>query len=641
MQVKVKFTAGSVVNALIEVERTGDVQDARKSASGALEAACGTKFPVNRLVLIYGGKQLANGMKIHEYGVKHNDTLLAHLRALVLDDPVELSNSEEASVPDTPDDGLVSPFPMPLANEDLQMMDTVSNKLADANVMGASAANDDDVEPIKCSHCDSTNSSKCKRCGCAYCGQKDDEKKTLACDECGRYYHMRCLPTPITELPKGDWYCEFCVNDPNIVIAGETKLDLSKSRKAKLPSAKQTKNWGGGMACAGTSKSCTIVDKDHIGPIPGVHVGQSWRYRIHLSGTGVHRPPVAGIAGTSTTPAVSIVLAGGYPEDEDRGDEFTYTGSGGYDLSGNKRTAKVQTSDQELTRQNLSLALACAAQVDDKNGAIAADWKQSTAIRVCRSYKIAKKHPEFAPEQGVRYDGLYRIVKYWKQKGESGHFVWRYLFRRDDPEPAPWTPEGKANIERWGLVLYDPDESYSAAVASATSAKATVKRATVTKRERSGKAAVGTKQTKRVYTCKPSPELLEMIRLDDSNTRMWATMAETTYASVAQYLEALCENALMCPICQELVQQPVTTPCGHNICNPCLCKAMKNYGIMCPICRHDIAEMGGVEGVRSRMNQSLVTILKALIPSYGKGWEAKPKVIGIQRALRSGTAVDE
>ncbi|KAJ2739936.1 hypothetical protein GGI20_006025 [Coemansia sp. BCRC 34301] len=286
---------------------------------------------------------MANGMKVHEYGVKHNDTLLAHLKALALDKPVESSNAEDMSVLD---DGLMPPFPIPLAGEDVQMMDTVANKLADAEVMGVveetSGGNDsDNPEPVKCDHCDGTLSSDCKECDCVYCGKKDDEGSTLLCDECGYPFHMRCFTPSMTELPMGEWLCEFCLNNPNVVISGETRLDLSKSRKAKMPSAKQTKNWGGGMACAGTVKSYAIAGNDHIGPIPGVHVGQSWRYRIHLSATGVHRPPVAGIAGTSSTPAVSIVLAGGYPEDEDRGDEFTYTGSGGYDLSRNKRTAKV------------------------------------------------------------------------------------------------------------------------------------------------------------------------------------------------------------------------------------------------------------------------------------------------------------
>lgn len=36
---------------------------------------------------------------------------------------------------------------------------------------------------------------------------------------------------------------------------------------------------------------------------------------------------------------------------QDDGDEFTYTGSGGRDLSGNKRTAE-QSCDQQLTRMN-------------------------------------------------------------------------------------------------------------------------------------------------------------------------------------------------------------------------------------------------------------------------------------------------
>lgn len=45
------------------------------------------------------------------------------------------------------------------------------------------------------------------------------------------------------------------------------------------------------------------------------------------------------------------MLSGGYEDDVDNGDEFLYTGSGGRDLSGNKRTA-LQSCDQKLTRYN-------------------------------------------------------------------------------------------------------------------------------------------------------------------------------------------------------------------------------------------------------------------------------------------------
>lgn len=52
-----------------------------------------------------------------------------------------------------------------------------------------------------------------------------------------------------------------------------------------------------------------------------------------------------------------------------------------------------------------------------------------------------------------RYDGIYKVVKYYPEKGEAGFIVWRYLLRRDDPAPAPWTDEGRKNIESLGLTM--------------------------------------------------------------------------------------------------------------------------------------------------------------------------------------------
>ena len=128
---------------------------------------------------------------------------------------------------------------------------------------------------------------------------------------------------------------------------------------------------------------------------------------------------------------------------------FFYTGSGGRDLSGNKRvsgknTANIkslsnifllflgQSFDQTLTRSNKAIALNCNAPFNDKEGAEAKDWKKGRPIRVCRSEKFAK-HSKFAPAKGVQHDGLYKVVKYWPHKGKSGFIVWRYEFARDDP----------------------------------------------------------------------------------------------------------------------------------------------------------------------------------------------------------------
>lgn len=45
------------------------------------------------------------------------------------------------------------------------------------------------------------------------------------------------------------------------------------------------------------------------------------------------------------------------------------------------------------------------------------------------------------------------MVKYWPEIGKCGYLVWRYLLRRDDLEPAPWTPEGLERIKKLGLAV--------------------------------------------------------------------------------------------------------------------------------------------------------------------------------------------
>ena len=95
-----------------------------------------------------------------------------------------------------------------------------------------------------------------------------------------------------------------------------------------MPSRQQMckRDWGRGMATAGRTKTNTSIAKGHFGPIPGIDVGMSWQYRIQVSEVGIHAPPVAGISGTKANGCNSLVLAGGYEDDIDYGDEFSYTG---------------------------------------------------------------------------------------------------------------------------------------------------------------------------------------------------------------------------------------------------------------------------------------------------------------------------
>ena len=147
-----------------------------------------------------------------------------------------------------------------------------------------------------------------------------------------------------------------------------------------------------------------MVPKNHFGSILGIEVGMSWLQSVQVSEEGVHRPPMVGIAGKAEEGSQSIVLAGGYEDDEDNGDTFLYTGAGGRDLSGNKRTAE-QSFDQTLTKSNAAIARNCKAPFNNKTGGDAGDnWREGKPIRVVRSAK-GKKHSQYAPEEGNRYDG--------------------------------------------------------------------------------------------------------------------------------------------------------------------------------------------------------------------------------------------
>src|SRR5262245_65219386 len=120
-----------------------------------------------------------------------------------------------------------------------------------------------------------------------------------------------------------------------------------------------------------------------FGDIPEVLVGRVFTNRAELAQAGIHRPMMAGISGSGTEGADSIVLSGGYEDDEDYGDVIVYTGHGGNDPE-----SKRQVADQELSRGNLALAVSC---------------REGLPVRVIRG---AELDSEFAPERGYRYDGL-------------------------------------------------------------------------------------------------------------------------------------------------------------------------------------------------------------------------------------------
>ncbi|KDR85022.1 hypothetical protein GALMADRAFT_233591 [Galerina marginata CBS 339.88] len=160
------------------------------------------------------------------------------------------------------------------------------------------------------------------------------------------------------------------------------------------------------------------------GPIPGVAVGTWWVTRAGCSADAIHAPWVGGISGGSQG-AYSVALSGGYDDDVDLGYAFTYTGSGGRDLKGTKNAPKnlrtaPQSSDQTFDHNfNKMLLRSC---------------ESKKPVRVIRGFKVKS---QYAPSEGYRYDGLYRVEKAWLEKGlnPKGYLVCKFIFKRLEGQP--------------------------------------------------------------------------------------------------------------------------------------------------------------------------------------------------------------
>ncbi|NXO62371.1 UHRF1 ligase, partial [Phainopepla nitens] len=465
-----------------------------------------------------------------------------------------------------------------------------------------------------CKACKDNPNKTCRVCACHICGGKQDPDKQLMCDECDMAFHIYCLKPPLSRIPDDeDWYCPECRNDASeVVLAGEKLKESKKKLKMASANSSSRRDWGKGMACVGRTKECTIVPSNHYGPIPGIPVGTMWKFRVQVSESGVHRPHVAGIHGRSNDGAYSLVLAGGYEDDIDHGNSFTYTGSGGRDLSGNKRTAE-QSCDQKLTNMNRALALNCSAPINEKHGAEARDWRAGKPVRVVRSVK-GGKHSKYAPLEGNRYDGIYKVVKYWPETGKSGFLVWRYLLRRDDEEPAPWTKEGKDRMKKLGLTMQYP-EGYLEAVANKdkekenngddefdTPGKGKRKRKSAGGEENLVTSPAGTPKKTKVEPYKLTSQQKSLIKSDEANEKLWNEVLEALKDG-PKFLNKV-EEAFLCICCQEVVFRPVTTVCQHNVCKDCLDRSFKASVFSCPACRQELGRSYSME-----VNEALQSVL--------------------------------
>ena len=160
-----------------------------------------------------------------------------------------------------------------------------------------------------------------------------------------------------------------------------------------------------------------------FGAIEGVGAGSNFKSRRELYDAGVHRTLQAGIVGRQKDGAESVVLSGGYVDDEDFGDVIVYTGDGGQNDKGQ------QVSDQDF---------------EGKNQALFRNHLEDVPVRVIRG---ASHRSDHSPTDGYRYDGLFRVERCWREKRSHGFLVCRYRLIKIEAEDAglPQNEEGRQN----------------------------------------------------------------------------------------------------------------------------------------------------------------------------------------------------
>ncbi|KAG6577657.1 Histone-lysine N-methyltransferase, H3 lysine-9 specific SUVH6, partial [Cucurbita argyrosperma subsp. sororia] len=153
------------------------------------------------------------------------------------------------------------------------------------------------------------------------------------------------------------------------------------------------------------------VCKQILGPVPGVEVGDEFRYRIELNIIGLHRQVQGGIdyvkCGKKIL-ATSIVASGGYTNNLDNSDVLIYTGQGGNMMNSDKKP-----EDQKLERGNLAL----------KNS-----FDEKSPVRVIRGY-------ESSDGKTYVFDGLYLVEKWWQDMGPHGKLIYKFQLCRIPGQP--------------------------------------------------------------------------------------------------------------------------------------------------------------------------------------------------------------
>merc|ERR1712059_67550 len=114
-------------------------------------------------------------------------------------------------------------------------------------------------------------------------------------------------------------------------------------------------------------------------------------------------------------------------------------------------------------------------------------------------------------------------------------------------------------------------------------------------------------------TYKISGDIKKSMQADKQNSRLWKEVVGKEFINKKALTEHV-EELVSCIICMELVFHPISTPCEHNVCKPCLSRSFKAESYSCPSYRADLGK-----DYDMKENDKMKEVLNLLFPGYEAG----------------------
>ncbi|GFQ01050.1 histone-lysine n-methyltransferase h3 lysine-9 specific suvh5 [Phtheirospermum japonicum] len=148
-----------------------------------------------------------------------------------------------------------------------------------------------------------------------------------------------------------------------------------------------------------------------FGHIPGVEIGDEFRFRSQLALVGIHRQLIAGIDHVSLGGkkyATSVVESGRYENTSKTVDVLIYSGQGG--------NLKIvdNIADQKLEKGNLALV---------------------NSMEMGYPVRVTYKRTNYKRGVVYVYDGLYTVKNLWQERDQSGKLVFKFELHRMPGQP--------------------------------------------------------------------------------------------------------------------------------------------------------------------------------------------------------------